>query len=270
MDQTLPKGWFLKGILTWMSVIGSLTVYAMSTRFSGGARNYIWAVVIPVSWIVAITIFFGLIGRMAPLPVPLEIFIATGMLPYLIFRQIVTSMLRCERAHRHLIIARLGTSDDIFNAAAMLEAVSAVLITIVTLVFVSLLSPLPRPESLLMVIAGFTLAWALGVSFGRFCAVLARHFLTIPRLVPILLRPLFWISGIFFLASELPTPIANILWWNPLLHCIEILRDGYFASFHASTTSVFVPLAYIAVFYFGAKLIDAGVYSSSNTAVLTS
>jgi len=48
---------------------------------------------------------------------------------------------------------------------------------------------------------------------------------------PLLGRPLFFTSGIFFTAEMIPSEIRQYLLYNPLLHMIEIVRSAFFDYF---------------------------------------
>lgn len=71
---------------------------------------------------------------------------------------------------------------------------------------------------------------------------------TAKRMVPIVLRPMFWISGIFFTAPELPSGLLPYLHWNPLLHAIEITRSGVFLDYTTDFADAAVPLSVSAIF----------------------
>jgi len=77
------------------------------------------------------------------------------------------------------------------------------------------------------------LAWLLGLGLGLFCMGLSVYSAAVDRIIPILMRPMLFISGIFFTASELPGDIREILLYNPMLHAIELVRDGWFREFHS-------------------------------------
>ena len=49
---------------------------------------------------------------------------------------------------------------------------------------------------------------------------------TTEQLVPMLLRILFFISGLFFSVVDLPASARDILSINPLTHVIEMMRQG--------------------------------------------
>ena len=242
--------------MNWISLLKALVVREIRTRFAGGTLGYAWAVIIPVAWIVAITVFFSWIGRSAPIAVDLPIFVATGMIPYLLFRQIVTSMMRACRAQRHLVTLGPTKPEDIFAATGILELMNAGLVTLAILVVIASFSIVPPAADPLTVLSALGLAWALGMATGRFAAVLASVSDTAQRLVPILLRPFFWISGIFFIAAEMPGQLLDILWFNPLLHIIEILRMGWFGGLASAAADPLVPMVATALLYFGSRCLE--------------
>ncbi len=225
------------------ALLQALVVRGIVTRFAGGIRGYFWVIVTPVSWILAIALFFVLIGRSAPIKVNLPIFIATGMLPYLIFRQTITAVLRAEAYFRHILIARIATPRDVFTATALLELINSVFLVVVVMGFIGFIFEVPAPQNLLHFALALTTAWALGLAVGGLILSLARFIPDIVRLAPILLRPFFWISGIFFLAQEIPLFISNWLWWNPLLHIVELSRSGFLYNFNTEYGAWSVPAA---------------------------
>lgn len=249
--------WLLAGLFNWKSTISAIIVREIRTRFAGGSLGYGWAIILPVTWVLAITVFFQWIGRSAPVSIALPIFIASGMIPYLMFRQIVTSMMRVVRANRHLLTMGPATEEDLLNGGALLELVNMVLITMVVTIILAVFSTVPLPPDPIRVVTALLLAWALGASAGRFAASIAHYSDTAQRLVPILLRPFFWISGIFFVASELPRAAQDALWFNPLLHVIELLRTGLLPGFSSEFVVLKVPLIAIAGLYFTSRIIDA-------------
>ena len=253
----------LLGVFNWLSLLHTLIVRDMRTRFAGDAIGFAWAVIIPVSWIVAITLFFGYLGRSAPIDADLAVFVATGMLPYLVFRGHVTQMLRCLRAQRHLIGMGPAEAEDIFTATSLLEAMVAALVSATVLAATSLYAEIPMPFDPLGVLLALMLAWALGASFGRLAAILALWSGSVIRVVPILLRPFFWISGIFFVASELPGDIAALLWWNPLLHVSELLRSAWFIGMESDFADARIPLIVILGCYLSSRLAEMRIGSVS-------
>ena len=47
-------------------------------------------------------------------------------------------------------------------------------------------------------------------------------------------RPLFLGSGLFFIADTVPEPARGYLLYNPVMHCLELLRGAFFYEFETS------------------------------------
>lgn len=253
-----PQARLTAGFQNWIAVLATIMVREVRTRFSGGSLGYFWAIILPVSWILAIIVFFTWVGRAAPVTTPLPVFIASGMLPYLVFRQVVTAMMRVVRANRHLVTIGPATEEDLLTAGALLELANAVLVSATVLLLISTYVPVPIPPDPLRALLALGLAWALGASVGRLAASVAVYSDTAQRLVPIVLRPFFWISGIFFLAAELPASVREALWFNPLLHIVEFGRTAVLPGFASDFADIRVPLITIAGCYFSSRLLDLG------------
>jgi capsular polysaccharide transport system permease protein len=99
-------------------------------------------------------------------------------------------------------------------------------------------APLQEPAKIFLALA---MAILLGFGVGAIGSSLNLMLPTTARIVPILLRILFFTSGLFFSVSELPLRIQRYLFFNPILHIIELTRSGFSSTYPAS----FVSLAYI-------------------------
>ncbi len=219
------------------------------TRYAGGKLGPAWAILTPVAWIAFVVVLFRALGRTPPILVRPEIFVATGVLPYVAFRQAITSITRAYPAHRYMRYIRPVSINDIFLATMALEALNFAISALVIFGTTTLVFDAPLPNNAPAVALGFVIAWCLASGLGRCVAVLGILSDSIARLVPILLRPLFWISGIFYTATELPILVQNLLWYSPLLHVTEVIREGYFASYTSPVANIWVPLAFASVFY---------------------
>ncbi|MDJ0929846.1 ABC transporter permease [Breoghania sp.] len=86
----------------------------------------------------------------------------------------------------------------------------------------------------------------MGFSVGIINCVIASLFRIWEQILDVISRPLFILSGIFYLAENLPTEARNVLYWNPIMHCIEWLRSGLFPKFQSN----FVDVRYVLAFTF--------------------
>ncbi|MEO0773167.1 MAG: ABC transporter permease [Pseudomonadota bacterium] len=231
-----------------LSRLSTLIRRERQTRFAGGALGTLWAYLTPLSWIAFLVIIFKLLNRAPPIYVPAEIFVATGVLPYIVFRQTITSLSRTLTANRYLRYIRPINGNDLIAASALSELITAIVTATVVFVLISVLFTIPGPDNPARVLIALFVVWVLAMGIGRFIAVVGMASDSFARSVPILLRPMFWISGIFYTATELPGPVLDILWYSPTFHVTEFLREGYFIGYTSPIANVTYPLLFGAAF----------------------
>ena len=83
----------------------------------------------------------------------------------------------------------------------------------------------------------------LGIGIGTLNCYLMSSFFLWERAWQLATRPLFIISGIFFMFGSIPQQARDVLWYNPLVHVIGMMRSGFYANYDASYVSV----TYVAV-----------------------
>ena len=232
------------------------------TRFAGGAFGYLWAYVTPLAWIGFVVLTFHLMHRAVPIATNPALFVATGILPYVLFRQTISALMRAAIAHRYLLYFRPTTGAEILLAAALLELLNLAVTAALIFGLITAVTHCALPAHPLMVLTGILLAWALGAGFGRFAAVLGQWSDSFARAVPMLLRPVFWVSGVFYTATELPGPALDLFWYSPLFHAIELMREGYFLGYASPISSVLYPSLVAMGFYLMSVLIERHVTTS--------
>ena len=103
------------------------------TRFAGGMVGYLWAYITPVVWIGFVVILFRVLERSPPIYVGPEVFVATGILPYISFRQSVTSLSRSIAAQRHMRYIQPVGINDILTATMLLEGYNVFVLSLLLL-----------------------------------------------------------------------------------------------------------------------------------------
>ncbi|MEL6520554.1 MAG: ABC transporter permease [Pseudomonadota bacterium] len=224
--------------------ISALVDREKKTRYAGGPFGYLWAFAGPIAWIAFVVLFFRIIGRNPPLPVGVEVFVATGILPFALFRQNIASLMRTVIANRQMTVFKPITNREIVVATSLLELSTNLLTAAVLFGAFAVLFPVPIPNSLAGIFYAFLATWILGVGVGSLFASLGQASDSFQRGVQIILRPMFWISGLFYTATELPASAVALLWWNPLFHCIEALREAFFLGFASPISTLWYPMIF--------------------------
>ncbi len=257
------------GAWNWASTIHTIMLREVRCRFAGDPLGYAWTFLVPLLWIGTLMFFFTLLGRTPAIPVDTPTFIATGVVPYVLFRYTITSMSRVASTHRHLVNFGGVRVSDLLFAAALLEALNAIIIFVMIWVLISAIFGPPPIHNPLEFINGLLLTAVFGAAVGRFAAILGMVSETAKRMVPVVLRPMFWISGIFFTAPELPSSLLPYMQWNPLLHAIEITRSGVFLDYSSTFANMAVPLGVSAVFLIASYVMQTAFRRSRDGMELT-
>ena len=86
-----------------------------------------------------------------------------------------------------------------------------------------------------------TMSIALGAGVGTLNCYLFMAFPLWENVWRIAMRPLFILSGIFFLYESVPDDYRWIFWVNPLVHAVSEARNAFYPSYDAAFVSpVFV------------------------------
>ncbi|WP_265569765.1 ABC transporter permease [Sphingomicrobium nitratireducens] len=217
----------------------------IGSRYAGDTVGYLWAYIFPLSWMAVIYLAFIAFGRTSPIDTDIVSFLLSGVLPYLGTRFVINAVVRARTAYRHILILPQVDITLVIFSIFLLELANGIamfsgllLLNYAVFGFFEMADPG-------LVLWGFFLAIGSGGAFGFLLVALARISPVIPKSNPIFLRPLFYISGVFFVANELPLGFLTAISWNPLFHAVELLREGMFAGYHSVLANGWVPVAFI-------------------------
>lgn len=252
------------GLWKWSGTIRTIMLREVRCRFAGDPIGYAWTFLVPLLWIGTLMAFFTILGRTPSIPVNTPAFIATGVVPYVLFRYTIASMARVSSTHRGLIHFAGVRISDMLVSAAVLELLNAIVIFLLVWGLIAMVFAPITVHDPLQTYQGILTTAAVGTSFGRLAAILTLISETAKRMIPVILRPMFWISGIFFTAPELPASLLPYLFWNPLLHAVEITRSGVFLDYTSPFADIRVPLFMSACFLVLSYILQSAAQRSND------
>ena len=215
----------------------------MSTTYGRSLGGYSWAIIEPVLSIAFLTLVFSLILRSPPLGTDFEIFYATGLLPFIIYRDTSQKLSMSIQFSKALLSYPSVTFLDAIVARFALNFITGTLvfaITITALIFLFDPDVVIQPYFILM---SLLLAFVLGAGIGVLNCFLFAYAPDWQRVWNILNRPMFILSGTLFIFESIPPTFQSILWFNPVIHIVGIMRRGFYPTYDASYVSlVFVLL----------------------------
>lgn len=225
--------------------VGAVIAREIGSRFTGDPLGYGWAYLTPLAWIAVIYVVFVVLGRTTPLDADVGSFILSGIMPYLAFRYQVSSVLRAKSTYRAVMTLPSVTPETVYFSIIVLEYYNSLTIYLALLLLNYLLFGHFYVDDPLRVLWGFTLASATGAALGYALAGINTSASTLLRISSTALRPLFYLSAVFYTADELPQSWLDWLSWNPLLHAVEIVRSGSFGDYESRVASGLMPITFI-------------------------
>lgn len=217
----------------------------LGARFVGDPLGYGWAYLTPLAWIAVIYAAFHILGRTSPVDADIGSFILSGIMPYLAFRYQVSSVLRAKTAYRSVMALPNVSADTVYTGIVSLEFYNALIIYLALLLGNYMLFGALHLANPLLVLWGFLLASGVGGALGYALASGGGSGSSLTRATAVILRPIFYLSAVFYTANELPRDWQQWLVWNPVLHAIELIRTGAFLDYRSDVATGWVPLAFI-------------------------
>ncbi|KZL16189.1 Polysialic acid transport protein KpsM [Pseudovibrio axinellae] len=228
----------MEGVITTQArVIGALVLRETRTAFGDTQLGYLWAIVNPALSTLVLVMIFSAIGRSPAFGTSFALFFATGVLTFQTYSRLSGSLMTAINSSRGLLSYPLVHEADLLISKYILITLTYLMIIIVffTLIIWWDNAALPvRPEECA---SAFLAVSLLGLGAGATNAVLLRLWPTWKQIDGIISRPLFFLSGIFYVPSDFPSHIVKILAWNPILHGVEWFREGYYGNYDSVVLS---------------------------------
>ena len=211
-------------------VIHALILREIKSRFGNQRLGYIWAILEPILFVTVLVVIFSIRGRFSPSGMGLELFMITGVVPYFMFRHIMTASVRALNVNRQLLTYPQVQINDIIFARFLLEFATSLVVFVIILIGVYLLKiDTFKIDFPLGVLAGFCMMALFGLGLGLALSAFYPIFPSVQPMSEALLgRPLFFTSGVFFSADMIPRSAREFLLYNPLFHVLEYIRGSFF------------------------------------------
>jgi capsular polysaccharide transport system permease protein len=241
---SLARGTFIQ-----LQVVHALVLRETRTRFGAQRLGYLWAVLEPLIWVGTFWAAYSLSHRRVSHgldPVP---FLVTGIITYELVTKTASKVGEAVNGNKTLLFYPQVQPIDLVWARAALETATLSAVFVIIMGLLALLNQrTPTVDDLLATLLGGVLAAALGTSFGLLLCMLGVLSSVVERLRGPLMRPLFWTSGVFYTIDDVPGAAREYLEYNPVLHAVELVRDGWFVDYASPVASPSYVCGFILLF----------------------
>lgn len=229
MNMFLSQPSFFQSFQIQLRVIGALLMREVLTRFGRHNIGFMWMFVEPMLFTLGVATLWTF-ARVGHSKLPIIPFAVTGYSSVLLWRNMPN---RCSGSivpNLALMYHRNVRVIDIFSSRILLEFSGATLSFIILCSIFIFIGWMPVPEDVSKILIGwFMLTW-----FGASLALVIGAWSELSDIVEKVWHPitylLFPLSGAMFMVDWLPDMARTVVLLLPMVHGVEILREGYFGS----------------------------------------
>lgn len=216
------------------SVVMALFLREVQTRFGTKSWGYLWAVLDPLSMVIAFSLIKSAISERSMPGVDFPIFLATGILTYNFFKSTMTSALNAFESNSALFVYKYVKPIDTLFARFVLEFLVmcfAISFFLSVGFYFGLDISVKNFNYVLVAILWFGI---FGFSMGILFAVLSVFYENFKKIISFLLTPLFFLSGLLYTVDSLPPFARELILYNPVIHFVEMIHGNYFLELDTS------------------------------------
>ena len=216
-------------VIQYRRILKLLVGRDLKVRYAGSFLGYLWTILDPllmslVYWFIFTKIFHRSAG---PDYMPYMLYLVSGQLPWFWFNGGVTGTARALRSE-----AQMVRSSNVPRELWVIRTVCSKFIEYifglpVLAIFATAYLVKPTPYIFLL-----PLAWAIEIvllmGIGLILAPLNVLVRDVERLIPVILRVLFYGSPVLYSIEQAPTALRGLYTFNPMVGFLQLSRAAFF------------------------------------------
>lgn len=241
---------------TSLNLIWVLTWLKFLPRSRRESAKLFWLFVEPAGQLSILIILFTFIGRTPAYGTSIALFLLTGIVMLNFFqvgsRMVMQAMLGASNKQR---LAPVGMFHDAV-ASTIFKLITAIGYTSILLIGVWFIQGIDVvPKHPLVAAEAFMWCALACMGMGLLRAFFTKFMPLIERIYATVSRGMIFISGVLFVPSFMPPQIRDMLFYNPILHVVELFRLGMYDQY---PTIVYSAL-YLKLFALGSIALGGGL-----------
>ncbi len=255
------------GLAVQKRVVHALFLRELKTRFGKYRLGYFWALLEPLAQLLILVFIFGVLMNRAKPDISFLVFLVCGIVPWFVFSKITSRSIAAIESNKGLFSYRPVHPIDALLSRACLEMLIYFWVYMFLMGVLYLKGEFFTFIDFPKVMLVFASVFILSVGIGLIFMVIGHAFPEAQKWLPIVNRPLYFLSGVMFPLSLIPMEYHKWLDWNPLVHAFELLRKTVSPGYHAlpSMSLAYLLVCSVCVFAFGLIL-----YKGREPAILRS
>jgi ABC-type polysaccharide/polyol phosphate export permease len=213
-----------------LRVIGALLMREIITRYGRHNIGFLWLFVEPMMFTLGVTALWTLAGANRYSNIPISAFALTGYSSVLLWRNMPARCCQAVGPNLSLMYHRHVKVIDLFASRILLEIAGTTASFIALGIVFSAIGWVDPPEDILKIMFGWVmLAW-FGAGLALLVGALSERTEIVEKLWHPMAYMMFPLSGAMFMVDWLPPAAQELILLLPMVHGVEILREGYFGT----------------------------------------
>lgn len=241
---------------TSLNLIWVLTWLKFLPRSRRESAKLFWLFAEPAGQLSILIILFTFIGRSPAYGTSMALFLLTGIV-MLNFFQVGSGMVMQAmiQSSNKLRLAPIGIYHDAI-ASSLFKLITALGYTSLLLVGIWVFQGIDViPKHPLVALQAFLWCSVACLGMGLLRAYATKFMPLVERVYSTLSRGMIFISGVFFVPSFMPPQIRDWLYYNPVLHIVELFRLGMYDQY----PTIMYSQTYLALFALGSTALGAAL-----------
>lgn len=236
--------------IVWRDVIFAIFVREIKSKFSD-KFGIAWSVISPVAFIFMLSYIRGRMDGGETHGISTFWFMVYGMMLVQFLLGLVESVSNAIQKNKPLYAFRQVQPISSIIAIAGLELLIKLFVVMTILIiayYLRIETHIADPLAILLIIIR---VWLIATSLGILVSLAKCYVPEVGKLQSLAMRPIFFISGIFFSLQDIPQEYWPYLTWNPLLHAVELSRFAAYPQYgDAGVSYLFLDIATIVSVFF--------------------
>ena len=218
----------IAGLEIQINVVRALYYRELLTRVNRSQFGILGLYFDPLANILLLLSLFGIRRGFEPiLGIELVLFIGTGIIIYTVFRSISIRSINSLQANQALFTYKRVKPIDTIISRTIVETLSLGIVFGFIVIGYSIIKETWFVVDLPIILFSFLCISTLSFGLGLILMIAGFRYPILQTTVPLIIRPLYFLSGVFFSIQNLPQWLKPLLSWNPILQAIELTRRGF-------------------------------------------
>ena len=237
------------------SAVKALFFREIRTRFGKYRLGYIWSVLEPSSHLVILITIFGYIMHRTMPDISYPACLLHGVIPYFIFSSVATRSVNAIDANRGLFNYRPVRPIDTLLARTLLETIIYIIVYALLMLILAFLGENFSMSKLVLLFTTWLLLIIFSLGTGLIFMVLGQLSPEAEKILPIIIKPVYFISCVMFPIHAVPKEYWHYLLWNPVVHIVELSREAVVPGYVSEGVSLgFLAISSVLILFIGLAL----------------